>query len=103
MTTTTTTTNNNNNMQDAITKEGPVAYEAGHYLVSNGLSPSYPVAPAAFGALDDSDSETTKDIYIAYDSHKKICSARSSNTSKMHGGAYLEDGVGYCTLCDQKL
>lgn len=95
----TTTTNNNNNMQDAITKQGPVAYEAGYYLVSNGLSPSYPVAPAAFGALDDSDSETTK----AYDSHKKFCSARSSNTSKMHGGAYLEDGVGYCTLCDQKL
>ena len=289
MTTTTNNNNNNNNMQDleawfetdakkaakvstpisfeiakeagvAITKEGPVAYEAGHYLVSNGLSPAYPVAPAAFGALydisaeqqgvatpkaieklaklatdegsittswgvlayrsgmdyivrhadgdygvvaveifdvtyyiivdkrpfffktlagisytieldpketsaavineeiiehlpetngnwqiicegkdlmscqqelangvgkyfsrlasihvinrqpkrprdeysdsdSDSDSETTK----AYDSHKKICSARNSNTSSMHGGAYLEDGVGYCTLCDEKL
>lgn len=163
----------------AITKEGPVAYEAGHYLVSNGLSPAYPVAPAAFGALydisaeqqgvatpktiekmaklatengsittswgvltyrsgldyivrhavgdygviameifdvtyyvinrqpkrpreesdSDSDFETTK----AYEHHKKICSARSSNTFSMHGGAYLEDGVGYCTLCDEKL
>jgi len=112
----------------AITKEGPVAYEAGHYLVLNGLSPAYPVAPAAFGALYDvspehqgvatpkaiekmtkqatqdgsimtSDSETTK----AYICHRKICSARSSNTSSMHGGAYLEDGVGYCTLCDEKL
>jgi len=241
----------------AITKEGPVAYEAGHYLINNGLSPAYPVAPAAFGALydvspeqqgvatpkaiekmakqatqdgsittswgvlayrsgqdyvvrhaagdygviaseifavtyyliiekspflvktlsgttfcieldpretsaqvvnkkiiaqlpesnakwqvicegkdlknchqelvkgvgkyfnqlatihvinrqpkrpreesdSDSDSETTK----AYICHRKICSARSSNTSSMHGGAYLEDGVGYCTLCDEKL
>lgn len=210
--TTITNNNNNNNMQDleawfetdakkaakvstpisfeiakeagvAITKEGPVAYEAGHYLVSNGLSPAYPVAPAAFGALydisteqqgvatpkaiekmaklatdegsittswgvlayrsgmdyivrhadgdygviameifdvtyyvinrqpkrpreesdSDSDSDSEFETTKAYDSHKKICSARSSNISLMHGGAYLEDGVGYCTLCDKKL
>jgi hypothetical protein len=37
----------------AITKEGPVAYEADHYLVSNGLSPAYPVAPSTFNALYD--------------------------------------------------
>lgn len=37
----------------AITKEGPVAYEADHYLVSNGLSPAYPVAPSTFSALYD--------------------------------------------------
>ena len=37
----------------AITKEGPVTYEAGHYLVSNGPSPPYPIAPTAFMALYD--------------------------------------------------
>lgn len=37
----------------AITKEGPVAYEANHYLISNGLSPAYPIAPSTFSALYD--------------------------------------------------
>ena len=35
----------------AKTKEGPVAYEKGHYLVNNYLSPVYPVSPHAFNCL----------------------------------------------------
>lgn len=125
-----------NEVRVAITKEGPVTYEEGHYLVSNGISLVCPTAPSAFMALydiipeqvgvatpkaieklatihvvnrqqkrprgeeftsdSDSDSTTTK----AYDNHRKKC--KESNTSVLHGGAYMENGVTFCTLCDEQ-